>query len=230
MDKKIFAMVLVLVMCLSLCACGAETNASIETTEIVETDVSGTYELVSFPNSSTGEIATITLHDDENATYDSSDFGRGTYKAINSTIELYYMNQGDATVLKKCGDYYYLPSSTTTFKKDTDYGLPISFSEDGKSNQTLTCYGTIGNTSNTSSREMTLKFNEDGTFTLHELRGIPGEHITLKFEYTYEGTYTLDNQILTFNATTSSKNNPSVTLTFLYVDGIIYTEVYQKCD
>lgn len=226
MGKKIFAMVLVLALSLSLCACGAETNASIETTEIVETDVSGTYELVSFPNSSTGEIATITLHDDENATYDSSDFGRGTYKATNSTIELYYMNQGDATVLNKCGDYYYLPSPSTTFAKDTDYGLPISFSEDGKSNQTLKCNGIIGNTSG---RDMTLKFNEDGTFSLHELRAVPGDYITLKFEYSYEGTYTLDNQILTFNATTNSKNDPKVTLTFLYVDGMIYTEVYQKC-
>lgn len=165
--KKTISLLLALVLCLSLCACGAEPQEN----------VAGKYLCVS---EMIGYDAPIILNDD--FTYDSLDFEKGTYKVGRNEIVLQHNNDSSqTTTLVKCGDFYYLKGTIIPLKDE--YGQTVHFSKEGTINYSITL-SEIG-----SKYDVTLTFHEDGTFVIRD---------EYKNGYDeYPGTYTLEEEILT---------------------------------
>lgn len=175
--KNVISLILVLVMCLSLCACGAQTPE----------DVAGTYLYVS----KLGSGYPFWLNAD--STYDSSHWGRGTYTVDRNKIVLHQNNnETKTTTLVKYGDFYCLP----TFEPLKDnYGRTVTFSKDGRINHYISwsSSGILVNTREAHKTELT--FREDGTFQLVEAFYRDDQ---LKQRNEHEGTYELEDNILTF--------------------------------
>lgn len=141
--KKILAMVLALVMCLSLCACGSASKE----------DVVGTYAYASgiYDDAHVGD--TLSLHDD--FTYDW-DHEQGTYKISGNKIVL-TSKDDDTTRLVTQGDICYFERFTPL---ENDYGQTVAFSKEGRINLTLHWqYGYNANYYH-------LTLCDDGSFTL----------------------------------------------------------------
>lgn len=170
--KRTISLALVFVLCLSLCACGTESQE----------DVAGAYYYVS----GIGEdSSTIYLNDD--FTYDGHE-EKGTYKAGRNKIFLHRNNNSDSTTtLVKQGDVYYVESSFEPIKDE--YGQTVTFSKEGRIDHTFSWskYDTgLG-------ADTDLVLRKDGTFTMEMTELTETELVRSELE----GTYSLENSILT---------------------------------
>lgn len=201
--KKTVFLILALMICLSLCACGGGISTKSES-------LAGTYTNVSF-----SPDTKYTLN--ENSTYDKvSPNEKGTYKASKGGFVLTDTND-DETVFAKEGDYYYRTNLICCFEKYEDYGLAPTFSKDGKSNQWFCAY--YETISNSRWKVIILTLNEDGTFKLRDCERDNAGH--QNDGTVYEGEYTLDGSILNLT-------HDGGTIPFLYVNEKIYFDVIQK--
>lgn len=200
--KKFLAALLIIVFCLSVCACGAN-NATQE-------NFSGVYKNITFsPDSS------FTLN--ENSTYDRvSPNEKGTYKSSSKGgFTLIDANYNDETVFAKKDTYYYRTNLICCFEKDEDYGLEPTFNN-GVSNQWFCAY--YDTISDNEWNALILELKEDGTF---KLRDCVRTRTSQTDGTVYEGTYTLNDYVLNLNYGDGS-------MPFLLIDGKIYFDVFEK--
>ena len=223
--KRIVTIVLALLLCLSLCACGADKN------------VAGDYECVGFY---AGTVYRLT----EDGTYDdvtpaSVIFGeevledeafreeielfnsyrdKGTYEIVEDGFKLTSADGVRSITFREIQDSYYTcwdsrAGYSMTFEKDNDYGKVPTFSKDGKCSQEFE-YRDYG-------KDIVYVFTlqEDGTFLWSEYD--LDDYLREFAITTFEGTYSLDGSVLTLTS-------PEQTLIFLYANDTIYTEVYKK--
>ena len=198
--KKIVSLVLVVVICMSLCACGAETPE----------DISGTYLYVA----RVGDGYPIWLHPD--LTYDSTRFERGTYIVNRNKIVLQHNNDNsDTTTLVKYGDFYCLE----VFEPLQDaYGRTVTFSKDGRANHHISWSNRLLGGTSRRDKKTELIFREDGTFILVEALYVDDQ---VDYYYEYEGTYTLEDSILTFKS-------DDIIFYLLYTEKGISRQVYKR--
>ena len=199
--KRMVTFVLALLICFSLCACGAETQEN----------VTGAYYYVSGIDYTKND-ATIILNDD--FTYDRG-YEKGTYKVDRNKIFLHCDNNSNSTTtLVKQGDVYYVEASFEPMKDD--YGRTVAFSEEGRINYTFQWH-TIGEKD---PKYTDIILREDGSFTAEE-RIIRNNDIFNMSTNTQEGTYSFENSILTLNG----KN---FTRYWVCTEDGFTTEVYKK--
>lgn len=178
--KRMVSLALALLICFSLCACGAESQE----------DVAGTYWYVS----GIDRADSIWLHDDY--TYDRG-FEKGTYKVERNKIYLHRDNSSNSTTtLVKQGDVYYIESSNfgPSFEPmKNEYGQTVTFSKEGRIDHTFSWsnYSDIDHL-----RAYDLVLCSDGTFTLEELAVKNGDALNAESNIK-EGTYTFENSLLT---------------------------------
>ena len=198
--KKVISLLLALFLCLSLCGCGEKPSE----------DVAGTYLYVS----RLADGHSIWLHPDY--AYDSADFGRGTYIVDRNKIVLQHNNNSsDTTTLVKHGDFYCLE----LFEPLKDpYGRIVTFSKDGRVNHHISWIGNSLSGTTLRTHETELTFRDDGTFKLVEALYEDSE---VEYYYEYEGTYTLEGDILTFT-------NDDIIFYLLYTEKGISRHVYKK--
>lgn len=203
--KKFFATLLIIVYCLSVCACGAN-NATQE-------NISGVYNNITFsPDSS------FTLN--ENSTYDRvSPNEKGTYKSSSKGgFTLIDANYNDETVFAKKDTYYYRTNLICCFEEDEEYGLAPTFSDNGTSNQWFSAY--YESITDSKWNVIILELKEDSTFKLRDCtRDVNGNQSD---GTVYEGTYSLNDYVLNLNC------NDGQNFTFLFIDDKIYFDVYVK--
>ncbi|MGI6029716.1 MAG: hypothetical protein ACOX81_09990 [Candidatus Heteroscillospira sp.] len=212
--KKLLTLVLAAALALSLVACGgvgtSSGNPSVtgEDTQASQTPekehiIPGTYEAVSL-FSATAYV----LH--ENGSFDSGE-QKGTYTANDdgNRITIQPKDSSDSRTLTACGEYYHTETKMT---KDTEYGLAPSFDDAGRSNQTFEAQA--------DNVFLTLELNEDGSFVFSTSEDSPVSHY-YKDVVTYEGSYTLEDTVLSLNWN-------GVVYPFLFADEVIYPVVYTK--
>ena len=136
--KRIFSLLLILVICLSLCACEKVGEA-------------GKYKTIGIFSD-----AEYTLKN--NKSFSSSDSGKGTYEVDDSKTIWFSRKNEQGFSFVKFGDYYYKSDVYGGFTEDTSENLnPVMFNEKGRTDQAFykgvetTYYG--------------LDLNEDGTYT-----------------------------------------------------------------
>lgn len=203
--KKLVAAVLILVYCLSICACGK----SVDTATPAE-DLSGTYKNIAFLPK-----ATITLNED--GTYDREvPHQKGTYTG-NSTGGFTLLDASGYNEINfnKKDSYYYRTTLICCFEEDEEYGQAPTFTN-GVSNQWFCAY--YNNISNSEWNVIILELREDGTFKLHDCTRTTTSQ---KNGTIYEGTYTLDDYVLNLNYSNGS-------IPFLFIDNKIYFDVFEK--
>lgn len=199
--KKILAMVLALVMCLSLCACG---DAS-------QKDVAGAYVYASgVYDGDAHEGDNLLLHGD--FTYDWGS-EKGTYKVSRNKILLTnkYSSDVSATLVKQ-GDFCYVESSFEPI--ENDYGQTVTFSKEGRIAHEFEWHKVAGS----KSIRYSLSLCEDGTFTLKE--NSYNVSFTNYTSNVREGTYSLENNILVLTA-------EDITYYFVCTEEGINKEVYK---
>ena len=205
--KKIFSLLLVVTMILSLCACGGGEKAE---------DIAGTYKSASM-------FLNNTYHLNENSTYDKEPNTKGTYEIISKGgFTLSEANSSSEEVFAKSGDYYYRTNLICCFEKDEEYGLEVSFDKNGRSNQSFSAnYDTI-NQSSMLVKTLGLILNDDGTYKLNDMQVYITQGKVVDKE-TFEGTYKFENDILWLNY--ESNDYP-----VLLVDGKLYFDVIEKAE
>ena len=179
------------------------TDRPIDASEVV-----GTYNSVSFFDGS------IILHD--NGTYDryegSTEMGKGIFEATTKSISFETDNNFNEStnLFYKVDGYYYRVNKDTmngwgaAYFETDDYGREVTFDNQGRSDQTFKVNLTG------SGDDVALTLNNDGSFVVTS-NGVTG----------YEGTYHLQDEILTLNYGEGS-------LVFIYTDDKIYFDVYEK--
>jgi len=207
--KKIIAMLLVTISCLSIVACGASTESGNSNEDV---NVAGTYHNVTFLSSSS-----FTLN--ENSTYDRTvPNEKGTYETSKKGIILTDTND-DETIFAQKDNYFYRTNLICCFEEDEDYGLEPTFDDNGMSNQWFCAY--YDTISDSKWNVIILQLNEDGTFKLRDCTRDAGG--SQSDGTVYEGTYTLNDYVLNLNC-------GEETMPFLFIDDKIYFDVYEKQD
>ena len=189
--KKTAALLLAGAMALSLAACGAPARV-----------IPGTYKTVSLI-----QMPDYVLNEDD--TYEHGE-EKGTYTADDNDNLTLQAKDSDTPATLMASDAYYYDSSYA-MTEDSEYGTAPAF-ENGVSSQTFTT--TVNAT------EVTLALSEDGTYQLSTSVSAP-EYPIVDNVMTYEGTYTLDKEVL--NLTWNDMDFP-----FLFVDEAIYVVVYEQ--
>lgn len=177
--KKALSIILVIVLCLSLCACGEESNE----------DVVGTYAYASGIYDSYDHAGdTLSLHDDFSYDWGSE---KGTYKVSGNKILLTNRFASDvSTTLIKQGDFCYGEYLAPIVD---DYGRTVTFSEEGRIEHWFRWSKIDDNLYDT----YDLTLYEDGSFyLLTSLDKKDGSSDLSKIE----GTYSLENNILTLTS------------------------------
>ncbi|MBQ9960780.1 MAG: hypothetical protein IJP00_02625 [Firmicutes bacterium] len=196
--KKLLVIALILVMCISLCACGGG-------------DVAGTYKSVLWDTS-------YQLND--NNTYDkTSPKDSGTYETKGSGFALESKDGIVEEEFSKEGDYYYRTNLICCFEEDEAYGIAPAFNDEGKTDQDFVAYYDTIDSSTYQYDVLILQLESDGTFKLRdcERRGYHQSEGTL-----YEGTYSLDGKNLNLNCDNGK------TIPFLYINDCIYFDILTK--
>ena len=204
--KKALSVFLVLMLCLSLCACGGGKTE----------EVAGTYKSISLFLDNTYQL-------NENGTYDKSPSVKGTYKTgSNGGFALSQNNSSSEEIFAKKENYYYRTNLICCFEKDDEYGLEATFDKNGRSNQSFTAnYETINQTSMLV-KTLGLILNEDGTYKLNDMQVYITQGKVVAKE-TFEGTYKFENDILWLN-----NNNKDYPL--LLVKGKLYFDILEKIE
>ncbi len=203
--KSLLALLLAVVMCIGLCACGG--GASPE-------ELAGTYKNITFMDG-----VEYTLN--ENSTYDSyRAWDKGTFEPTSDGGFVLTNSEetNTITVAKKDNYYYVANSDVQSFKKDEDYGQPPTFNENGVSNQWFCAY--YDSISDTAWHVIILELMEDGTF---KLRDCDRDSNGGQTEGTlYKGTYSLDDYVLNLTC------EDGQVIPFLFIDDVIYFNVMEK--
>jgi uncharacterized lipoprotein YehR (DUF1307 family) len=206
--KKVISLILVLVLCLSLSACGGENNSetvsqtentvqtenSTQATEpapIVETvtaeSLAGTYKAsLWFLDHA------ITLN--ANTSYDFGTTEKGTFKLNGNCID-FYNKEGFVNRQYVAGENcIYQVETAWVFEKDEEYGLAFSPDESGMADQTFVARMIDTNMPGCDYSQIVLDLNTDGSFILslgHR------SSTTADITESFEGTYTSNNSAIT---------------------------------
>ena len=234
--KKALSLILALVMCLSLCACGGNStgngtagndnadntgNSESETTPVLKAeDLAGTW-------SQSFWFFTTDLVINSNSTYDyGEDKGTFTIAETNDAVKL-TPRFGDSfdTNYKYFNGYLYCTSKS--FTKDMEYGLPFTPDENGRTNQRFNINLSEGSQFDPAvvANSIDFRLNDDGTFSIFtsvfRYSSSLGYYFNDKPFNTYEGTYKYQNSILTLTY-------EGVDYPLVVVDGAIYYFTYSK--
>ena len=180
-----------------------------------EREVPGTYENVSL-------FLTSTIQVSENGSFDrTKPDEKGTYTVKDDgSFELVEKGMGNGDIFTPYGDYYYRSNLICSFDEDEEYGLAPSFDSNGHSNQSFDAYYEPASGGNQNYVLFTMK--EDGTYTLQkQIRNTQGFLTVVDQGDTYEGTYSLEGDVLTL--TWKEFKFP-----FLFLDGKIYFDIIEK--
>lgn len=229
--KKAMSLALIFVLCLSLCACGADKNMAGDyesvgvdygNDHLYRLNEDDTYEDVTPLSLVFGDSMLELYGEDEAVTVEielyEKNRAKGTYKIVENGFTLTSADGYDQTTFKKVQESYYTCWSnrglgSVIFDKDNEYGKVPTFSKDGKCSQTFEEW----NMSKDVDCVFTLR--EDGTFNRSEY---DKKDYAREFALTtFDGTYSLDGSVLTLTFS-------GQTYIFLYANDNIYTEVYKK--
>lgn len=180
-----------------------------------EREIPGTYENVSL-------FLTSTIQVSENGSFDRTNPDeKGTYNTReDGSFELIEKGMGNGDIFTPYGDYYYRSNLICSFDEDEEYGLAPSFDENGRSTQSFDAYYEPASGGNQNYVLFTMK--DDGTYTLQkQIRNTQGFLTVVDQGDTYEGTYTLDGEVLTL--TWNEFKVP-----FLFLNGKIYFDIIEK--
>lgn len=218
MKKKILSLLLALVLCLSLAACGGESAAPKNNGETAPDDTktetpapTPEEESVEVPGSylPVGPFPVDIIALNENGSYDCGE-DKGTYSADDDGERITIKpKEGSSRYLTACGEYYHTDTKMT---EDTEYGLTPAFDANGRSNQ--------GFTINLDGTDLTLELSDDGSFTFSYSKESEA-YYRLFDVVTFDGSYTLDDTVLNLNS-------GSGTFRLLFADDALYPIVYAK--
>ncbi|MBQ5910666.1 MAG: hypothetical protein IIW94_01485 [Clostridia bacterium] len=204
--KKIISLLFTVTLILSLCACGAPKAE----------DVAGTYKSFSMFLNKTYQL-------NANSSFDKEPNIKGTYKTTsNGGFILTQANSSSEEVFSKKDNYYYRTNLICCFEKDDEYGLELSFDENGYSNQSFAANYETLNQSSMLVKKLGLILNDDGTYRLNDMQ----VYITqgkIVDKITFEGTYKFENDILWLNY--ENTDYP-----MLFIDGKLYFDIIEKAE
>ena len=202
--KKIFSLLLVFALVLSLCSCKKKNP------EVVEVNPVGTYKTIGIYSDTE-----YTLKED--LTFTSTDSKKGTY-VLDADEALWFSieNELGFNFVKK-GDYYYKggEGSQSCFTTDTTEDFnPVMFNEKGLSNQSFV--------QEEGTKYYYLDLKEDGTYyAAIELYEDNGEEYKFVSKEEFSGTYELKDGILWLKH--GDKKYPMI-----YEDGYLHYHVIEK--
>jgi uncharacterized lipoprotein YehR (DUF1307 family) len=187
--KKALSLILALVLCLSLCACGGGNDAP--KTPVKETitaeSLAGTYKATLwFIDHS------ITLN--ANTSYDFGDTEKGTFKLDGNNVDFYNKEGFVNRQYFAEANYIYQIDTAWVFDKDEEYGLAFSPDENGMADQTFVSEMLNTNMPGCDYSKIVLDLNTDGSFVLslgHRTR------TTAEITKSFEGTYVSDDSAIT---------------------------------
>ena len=209
--KKVITLLLIFAMCISFCACNANSRE-----EKQYKNIAGTYKSLSLHMNNT-------YHLNENTTFEKEPDTKGTYKVKpDGGFTLTDASGLSGETFIKEGDYYYGTKLLNYFEKDTEYGLGITFDEDGHSNQSFSANYETLDESESLVKQLWLVLKEDGTYLLRD-RKIYLTKARIFDETTYNGMYKLEDNILWLNY--ENKNYP-----MLLIDGKLYFDIIEKVE
>jgi len=207
--KKSISLLLALVMCLSLCACGGDNSNTPDTPETTEATQAPTAEATTEPTTEPTSITaetlagtykanlwfldhTITLN--ANTSYDFGTTEKGTFKLDGNSID-FYNKEGFVNRQYLAGENcIYQVETAWVFDKDEDYGLSFSPDENGLADQTFVARMVDTNMPGCDFSQIVLDLNTDGSFVLslgHRTS------ITADITESFEGTYNSDDSAIT---------------------------------
>jgi hypothetical protein len=208
--KKYLALLLIaVVLCFSLVACGGG--------KITEETLAGTYKSrLWFLDE------TITLN--SNTTYDSDSYGKegkGTFEFYNNSNYICLKPYAKYPPNMKVTNDYIYESSYWHFEEDSEYGLKFSPDENGMTDQTFDyCIVDAIMPGSNNFNRIILDLNKDGTFEIKlGYRGYTADIIG----ETYNGTYSSDSSTLTLKY--EGKDYPLYIKSDGYISFIIYDKV-----
>ena len=208
--KKAISLILALLMCLSLCACGGAGESGKEPPLTVET-ATGNYKSVGlfFDHSYTAK---------ENTTYDKTPRGKGTW-AINTDGGITFSPaDGMSEYFAKRGDHLYRTGGLCSFDEDETYGLVPTFDQSGRTDQYFKqLYRDINR-----SYTVILDLNADGTFT-SQYKVIHNMDLATETDDRCEGTYRFENDTLWLSC-------EGTEYPMLLVDGQLYFDIITKAE
>ena len=202
--KKIFSIILVLVLSLGICACTNEKSDEINPV--------GKYKNI-------GIFANEEYTLKEDLTFTSTDSTKGTY--VHNTDGTIWFSRGDELGFDfvKQGDYYYKKGEgeCACFAHDTSENLSeVMFDENYRSNQSF--QNNIGTT------YYILELKEDGTYyAALELYEDAGDKYDFVSKKEFKGKYSFKNSILWL---THGKDKYPM----IYDAGVLYFDVIQKVE
>ena len=199
--KRAISLVLALVLCLSLCACGnadskntettvpsATTEPQIETT--METKPAITAETVAGTYKTTMWFIDETITLNSNTSYISSDGSKGTFSVTpNGVITLDPVDSSSADRVFQYSDNTLIDYKDWVFDKDDEFGLAFSPDENGLTEQTFQDCLINGRMPGSKHNWFALFLKKDGTFELRQgYRGYSSLDIKEKCTGTYSAT------------------------------------------
>lgn len=214
--RKLFLSILSAALILSLAACGGtqgETDSPAGSPSALTDSpapeptpgapvIPGTYEAVSLYQTPAYQL-------NENGSYDAGE-EKGTYTSYtDGSITIKPKEESQTKTLTAYGVYYH---TSGAFSEDTEYGMAPTFDSSGRSSQSFE--------TTAASTTVKLELHEDGSFVFSTSSKSPvyfrGTDVVA-----YEGTYTLENEILNLNW--NGADYP-----MLLLDGKLYYLVYTK--
>lgn len=203
--KKGIALLLALVMCLSLCACGGGTPKS----------AAGTYK--------TAPIFDTTYIFNENSSYDvvcetRPDYSeKGTYVYKDGELHTTNTDNGSEDFFMKEG-YLCRTGALSCFEEDEEYGLGLTLDDNGRTDQTFESSLTF---LSKTYHAFNIEFKDDGTCIVYyhiiKNQGMGDRILSEKFE----GTYSVDGDIMTVSYNGSEH-------IMIIDDGVLYFHVLEK--
>lgn len=204
--KRTLSLVLVLVLCIGLCACTSgntedtvptgTAEPQVETTEetkevLTAESVAGTYKTTMWFLDET-----ITLNG--NTTYTSSNGSKGTFSVTpNGIITLDPVDSSSADRVFQYSENTLIDYKDWVFEEDDEFGLVFSPDENGLTEQTFQDCLINGRMPGSKHNWFALLLKKDGTFELRQgYRGYSSLDIKDKFNGTY--TSTGSNLVLTY--------------------------------
>ncbi len=233
--KKALSLILALMLCFTLCACGNEVHTDEEeTSTVLETEAeipTVTIEDLSGTWSQSLWFLTTDLVLNANGTYDYGDnVSKGLATLLEEGTELKLAEKGgDDYIYHKNYAIYnnYIYSTGASFSGDTEYGLPFAPDENGRSNQEF--YDNLDADTRydpaSKCNYLNLKLNTDGTFTLslynYHYATTMGMNVVDTLYSDYTGTYSYKDSILMLTY-------DGIDCPLVVVDGKIHYITYTK--
>ena len=190
--KKALSLILALVLCLSLCACGGNNAETVEGTDPVETTTEPqkeiTAELVAGSYKTTMWFLDETITLNSNTTYTSSNGSKGTFSvANNGIITLDPVDSSSADRTFQYTEDGLIDYKDWVFEEDDEFGLVFTPDENGLTEQTFQDCLINGKMPGCKYNWFALLLKMDGSFELRTgNRGMTTLDIADKFNGTYE--------------------------------------------